>query len=819
MKTKKKIIIIALTIFLTLITLFVALQLMFPKISISNFGENYEYSDLINETYKVKTSLFHPKKNTVWNINGYDFYQGKEVENIPVVIGENTLTITNGKATNIYKFNVTNSNPTKLLLTDEEEVISADYLDYDRDGIPNIKEKELGLAGYTNDTDNDGLLDNVELAMGLDPKTKDSYDKVREYQVTQDNKENFDNYVIVNGKGNIANTFLDTEDLNVGLGKAFIKSDVVKVSTSNIEKPENMTIYFAKEYTWNTDNYSIYMYDDGELTELPTESNNDHLFANISIFDNLYFIGKKDDKPTSEYTNQIMILIDNSGSMFSKAYVDEKNGVESTDDENMFGNDIGFNRLSLMSSLVQKLGVDKYEYSIYSFTSDYCDIVKSSNNQDAIINGINSLKTECQNFNGTSVTGAIQKYASNFKDDVYGNKYMIVLTDGIDSGAFTFKLPDYSLNNYKKDGIKIFTIGLGKQIDSEYLMNIASKTNGKYLYASDSNMLDTLINIIESSISNQQTKIIDDKEVTLVADSGFEVTRDGFPFENFGTSDEPTGNCYGFSSLTKDIYLNRLKVSGSFESNFFDKDSSLMAYLLTDKNKERLVKGNVYNIKLNNAYSTLLSTTGNEEDYRYVGEDGIPYLNEKYKSLTPGTGFTPSMKDLGTDTTELTINGITKKYSKYESLGKIDVNSTDVSNEYKDDFQIVQLINRYQRSQKKHVSDKIAEAISLASQGKFYDYENQVKQIINELKTGSPSFLSIVASEGKHSILATRVYKSNDLEQYIIDTYDSNVSDKEGKMYLERQIPFEKFVGTSYYSFKYNEGGFEFYNMIYAGEF
>ena len=75
--------------------------------------------------------------------------------------------------------------------------------------------------------------------------------------------------------------------------------------------------------------------------------------------------------------------------------------------------------------------------------------------------------------------------------------------------------------------------------------------------------------------------------------------------------------------------------------------------------------------------------------------------------------------------------------------------------------------------------------------------------------------VSITASAGGHSVLATNVYKTNDLEKYIIGIYDSNNPGKESKMYLERQVSYGLFSETSYYSLNFTSGGFTFYEMIY----
>ena len=797
---------------------FLLYQLLFPKIYIDNFKDSYEINDFNSFKKTIKSTLFVKKDQTIWNINGYDFYKGEETTSIPIIPGENTLIITNGDLSKTYKFKINIDEDTSIVISDEKYRIPFDDLDFDGDGIPNKIEKEKGLSTYSKDTDGDGLLDNVELVMNLDPKKVDDYTNSRKFTVYQDDSEEYAGYLEVTGKGNIANTFLDTAELNAGFPSSFIQSDVLSVVTSNPEKPEKMTIYFEKSYSWNTDKYTIYKYDesDGKLEEIKTNSNDDYLYGDISLFNCLYFVGRKDKVPTGEYNNQIMILIDNSGSMFTKEYVAEKTNSELSNlNDDDYAHDVDFKRLSLMTSLVDRLGTDKYTYSVYAFTSSYCDIAVNSKDKKTVIDGINSLKTECQNFNGTDMSGAVRKYASKFDTDSYGKKYMIVLTDGQDTGWFTYKLWDSTLKGYAKQGINIITIGLSEFTDSEYLMNIASQTNGKYLYASDANMLDTLIEIIESSIDGQKTTEIDGEEVTLVADSGFKVDRDGFNFENFGSTTSPGGVCYGFSLVTKQIYLNKLPTSAKEVSEGYVAEK-LIAYTLTENNKKRLVKGNVYNIKLNETYSTLLNVDASDPNYRYLDKDGIPRLNGKYKELTAGSGFEPYIKEIN-GSVELNIAGKIDNYSKYESLGNINLMDAEVSDKNKDDYQVLQLLNRGWAEQTHHIGEAIANKIAKSAQGEFYDYEKQVNAMKGEIESGAPAMLSITTTIGSHSVMATNVYRTADLEKYIIGIYDSNSPGAESKMYLERQVSYGRFSETSYYSLNFTSAGLTFYEMLYEG--
>lgn len=726
------------------VMIFLGIQLLNPKIEVKKLKKEYSYTEFIKESFKIDGSLFVKPEKTVWTINGHKFAEGKKVNNIPVSFGENTLVVQNGNASATYYFEVKNDTN---LLTDGNFTLDGNYLDFDGDGIVNTIEEEKGLSNYSSDTDGDGLFDNVELRLGLDPKTKDKYDEIREYTIIQDNYKDTKNYLIIRGKGNIANTFLDTVDLNIGFSSAFVQSSTLKITTTNPEKPEKMQIYFQKESGWNNKQYKIYMYNElsGNIEELKTDASAQYLTAEVTNFDNIYFVGKKEFIP-KEYLNQIIILIDNSGSMFPKKYVTSNKNASDT----AYGHDIEFKRLSLMTSLVDELGTENYEYSVYGFTASYCPMIVRSNNNLDIKRSINKLKTECQRFNGTDMSGSIKKYATTFRDDVYGAKYIIVLTDGKDTGNNVFKLSEYYLNDYRKKGIHIITLGLSNQVNGDYLMDIAYLTKGKYLYASDSNMLDTLSDIIKKSINrtDELTKI-EDKDYSLLADSGFQVDRDGFNFKNFQTQDLAS-NSFGFAYLAKQIYLNQLTGGGG--------KSEIITTELTDNNKNRLIKGNIYNIE----------------------------LTEEYKNLV-------------------------------SNLDKA-VDLTDKEN-VDDDYQLLQLINQAHKLQLKKGTTKVGDFVLKNFQNQFYDYDTDLDGIITELQSGSPAILILTSTSGSHAVLANKVYKIPEIDEYIITVYDSETPGTEGKIYIKRSTAYYENANTSYYKAYYTVNGIEYNNMLYLNAY
>ena len=86
-----------------------------------------------------------------------------------------------------------------------------------------------------------------------------------------------------------------------------------------------------------------------------------------------------------------------------------------------------------MNELVKRLGTEKYEYSAAAFTGDYCGLIENSKDLKSIQDKISSIKTNCQNFNGTRLTYSIKDEAEKFNSNVTGSKFLIVLTDGYDN--------------------------------------------------------------------------------------------------------------------------------------------------------------------------------------------------------------------------------------------------------------------------------------------------------------------------------------------------------------------------------------------------
>ncbi|MEQ8168839.1 MAG: VWA domain-containing protein [Candidatus Eremiobacterota bacterium] len=85
--------------------------------------------------------------------------------------------------------------------------------------------------------------------------------------------------------------------------------------------------------------------------------------------------------------------------------------------------------------------------------------------------------------------------------DMEGNKAVIVLTDGKDTGK-NLTLQE-CLTKITGQGVPVFTIGLGTNIDEKTLVNIARTTGGRYFRAPDSSKLKEIYELISKQLEKQ----------------------------------------------------------------------------------------------------------------------------------------------------------------------------------------------------------------------------------------------------------------------------------------------------------------------------
>jgi Ca-activated chloride channel family protein len=102
----------------------------------------------------------------------------------------------------------------------------------------------------------------------------------------------------------------------------------------------------------------------------------------------------------------------------------------------------------------------------------------------------------------TAIYDALFLSSNLFKNSNAKDKIIILLTDGMDNSSITPL--DIVIKKLKKEKIKVYTIGIGSEIDSETLRIIAEKTGGKFFNVFSTDELKEVYNTINKL---EKTKI------------------------------------------------------------------------------------------------------------------------------------------------------------------------------------------------------------------------------------------------------------------------------------------------------------------------
>ena len=701
--------------------------------------------------------------------------------------------------------------------------------DSDNDTLTNIKEEELGTNPYSADTDGDGLLDQyeinisktdplkpdsdadglsdgTELDLGLDPLKEDSKgdgikDGNRNVTYSLNNTE-LGVSIDINGKGNIPDTTIDVfenstfNDMEGLLNTVYnfytsgtissatvkVKYDLAKVQAGGLSE-DNLTFYYFNE-------------DTKALEAMPTTVDKENKILTITLEHfSKYVIGDSNVVLTNT-NSQIMAVIDNSVSMYT---YDQLSNAGFYDITGADGNDSEFKRLTLTNNLVDMF-TGNYEFGVAEFSGNYVNLKTFTSDKESIKTAVNSMNTNFNsNANGTNIITALKSGIAEFSVDD-NNHYLILLTDGKNTSGSLTSSKSSIITSAKNNDVKICVIGLGSEIDTEDLNDIAESTGCDYYHASDSSALDEIYSIVGSDINYNLVDTDGDGKTdgTIIADSGFITSRDGLSFANTGTVKQSTGGlCYGFATLANLRYTNKLPVSLGEKSikkfyslkvgniNLYSSGYNLAnTYFVGNKN--------LYDYKIQDE-AVRLRIVDFPDDIRDRVEDEVLYVSDKYYDLFSNIGITYNIEKYEGD-----IKGV----KKYQSVGWLDVeNDKFEQNANREDVQLLKAIWRLYMLQ---IDDSV---ISFSSANdKAYD------SLTNELNSKNPIVISI---GGDHAVNAVRLIQDNsDANKFKLEVYDNNYPGE--RRYIEvtrskytnviKKWWFEDYSDYSY-SFKYEDYG------------
>lgn len=694
--------------------------------------------------------------------------------------------------------------------------------DNDKDGITNAEEKKLGTDPNSLDTDNDGLSDyyeiNIsktdplkadtdgdglndgdELDLGLDPLKVDSKgDGIEDNQRTLTyNIENskFGVFIEINGKGNIASSTIDVfenstfSDMDGLIDKVYnfytdgtIESAVVKINYSleDIQSKglneNNLTLYYFNEET-------------KELEALPTvvDKENKQIIVTLKHFSK-YVIGDVDVVLTN-HESEIMFVIDNSVSMYSKTQMTEAGYNAST---GAVGNDITFKRLDLTNKLVDMF-TGNYKFGVAEFSGNYVNLQKFSDDHNVVKESVNSMKNHWNsNTNGTNIVSALKSGIKEFSSEE-NNHYLILLTDGKNTEGSLSYHKSTIISSAKTSNVKVCVIGLGSNIDTDALNEIAESTGCDYYNASDSSALDEIYSLVGANINYNYVDTDGDNKAdgTIQANSGFLVNRDGFSFRNFRSNKSENGHCYGMATFAMLYYKNQLPlILGAKDNSKF--------YLAYFKNIDMASNGydlrNTYFTKSHNLYDFKVTDDGLSillgdlpGDYHDRVEEDTWMIKKEYYDKMAKIGVTFSIKDYKGE----------EDFSKYQSaLLNID---NDIFNNAvsKDEAQMLDAIWRL------FILQVDSKNIAFSA-----DPDDAWDELFNNLSDGTPQILGI---NGNHAINAIKLIQDiSDSNKFKIEVYDNNYPGETRYITVTRskfnkiQLNYTAWVNEYNYTFSYD---------------
>ena len=715
----------------------------------------------------------------------------------------------------IYVVSDNKDEPIWMEKTDEEdEPVNEEYIDSDDDGVPDKYEKEISKTDPNKiDTDGDGIGDGDELLLNLDPLKEDSKgDGIKDSDRTLTYSESFDNdnvEVSVTGKGNIASLTVDVYDSNYFKSVPGVIPRIYNFYDDGTMDNATVKIKYdieeIEKYGYNEDRLSLYYFNEKtkelEKVETTIDKENKNVVANLTHFSK-YLLSDYEELLFNR-ENDIMFSIDNSASM----YTDKQMNSYGYDFTGTDGNDKDFKRIELTKSLINMLE-GNYKFAISEFSGENVNLLNFTSDKTAAIESVESMKGNWHGeMEGTNIVAALEEGIKKFNKT--NNNYLIIMTDGKNNVGDLKSKKDEIITSANNNNVKICSIGLG-QNDSEELNEISEKTGCFYYNASDSSTLDEIYTIMGSDISYDMIDTDTDNKIdsTIIKDSGFVVSRDGFSFPNYNsTALSRSGNCYGMATFAYLRYKNQLPESlGDYNTTI--KPSILKKEELNVKgydlsNTYFTGSGNLYDFKFSNEIlNNYFYRKGWPEDvYKEPAANDVARLyNDEYKEKLINAGIVTYLGD---------CNSKYKTIHSCEFPKYIDIYSEKfINNNKKDDYELLHAIYRL------FVSQKSNETIqSSSTPDKFYDYAS------SEINKSNPIVLLMDGKHYQHAVNAIRLIQSNDNPNDIkIQIYDNNHPNEYRYIHMTRKK--YKFHNTFAYNALKNEYKYEAkYDRNGDGEF
>ena len=696
-----------------------------------------------------------------------------------------------------YEIDMEEDSDGDSIINSEELKIGTDYNtpDTDGDGLNDYIEHFLSKTNpKKTDTDGDSLSDYVEVLAGLDPnksltdgKKKDKDTKFEKTYEVEDCS------LKVCGNAKIFDIYVDKqEDQNV-YKQCGVVSELYEFYMDGQQDFDSaeLSIRYDKDvvesFGYNEENLSIFQFmNDGTFNKVDSvvDKENGTVYAELKHFSKYVIAdGKFVNARGEKQKKDIFLLIDNSGSMYPKELCEDSNE-----------NDVNFKRLDLANNIIANS--DEFTtFGLAKFTGTYTEFSDGFNvSNEELLKEIEGIRTKEETFDGTAIADSVSEALKAFDkspNKQESSKYLILLTDG--ETTSWFEDIDEIKREAREKKVTIITIGLGNQVDVDYLKEFSDE----YIYANNADALDSINEIINTSINYSLADLDADgiNDAICVADSGFDVQKDAFSFTNFilkSHNDTHYGQCFGMAIFSQLYYVgklplndeavpehkagglfNRVKLKGlSYDLRnieFFSGGNSEADYASS--------KNNLYDYELlNGILDYRKMETEKAYTYKKLGlfKPANLILNDKTQNIVDESIIAESLKR------NTTKPQLLKDYTLFNSYEEVFFNMDNVNTEKlnEDDLETYNVLacinNLYSLQGYEEDVFRIYNIPGLEIEED--SYSKPLKNLINDLQDGK---VPVVCATG-HAVNAIRIYR--DIENpkvYWLILYDNNQPDKE----------------------------------------
>ncbi|MDR0987394.1 MAG: VWA domain-containing protein [Ruminococcus sp.] len=672
--------------------------------------------------------------------------------------------------------NITKTDSTVSASDKEKYDLSVYKLDTDEDGLTDYYELLYsGTAPAKPDTDGDGVPDGVELLSETDPlnplsdKSTADADRTFVHSLTEDEVT-----VRLEGKWEIYNSSLAKYPMNVenypGIlttgveitideNTGYLYYDLAKVNINKWGENPDLRIF---SYNPIDNSFSL----SGNGGTVSDDGSN----ISTGIKSGIYFLADRNFLTADSGVN-IMFVIDNSGSMYPQEIV---TGSEE--------NDLEFKRLDFAKGLIEHIG-NEVNFGVAKFTLRYTTLSPISDDDEAALAALESIRTGTESFDGTEISNSIISAVDSFKDNKSDRNYIIAITDGLPTNA-NEAAEERAIAYAKENNISVITIGLGKKIDPEFLSRIAEETGGVYYQAVNNGTFESISEKIETLINSGRTEFIplpapaaeetegeeteavtvtDDVGVIVLADSGFVVREDTLNTRDVPTSYDIYGSDLGLSIFASKYYSGTLPQKT--ETYVTNSNVEISGYDLSNSE--------FYNSGKQNLSDLTLPDTLIYDAYKHVTDrwnfdritDGIlPLSNKSLSALKLLEGryqiYTAEYDWGGRRDIPGFLRRVTFQPQRVFTTYEYPVLDIDALDRGSDEYRTYLAVNYY---------NNFADKGGVAWLSFGVDGTDAFNELLSELTLGIPS---VLIADGKSLIAAKLSRSQTDTNEYIIEAYD-----------------------------------------------